>query len=61
MYYYFINVRVAQNVWAIVTDSMERRMAFSEASKAVEFARRMGISDYAVQRSQYTKEYNGYQ
>lgn len=58
--YYFVNVRVGQNVWAIVTDSAERRMTFESRQSAKDWAVRMGLKDYAIQESLYSKEYIGY-
>jgi len=59
--FYFLNVQVAPHVWAIVTDSMERRMPFETREAARQFAVKCGLQDYEINQSMYTKGYTGYQ
>ncbi|QDP50593.1 MAG: hypothetical protein Tp1125DCM00d2C21254131_34 [Prokaryotic dsDNA virus sp.] len=59
-YIYFINVKVAPNVYAIVTDSSERRMPFPDREMANRFARQHGLIDYSIEQSLYSAGYAGY-
>lgn len=61
-YYYFIQVKLPGNVWAMVTEyASERRKPFSSPEKAQHHidAYLSGF-ECEVVRSQYTIGYNGY-
>lgn len=57
---YFINVKVAPGVYAIVTDSTERRMPFLDRETAKKYAVERKLQGYSIEKSLYTAGYAGY-